>query len=147
MLAVDPGTDKCGLAVVRAEDGHSVQILSRKVVQIERVAEAVAEMVDQVHPDVLVVGGGTGSRAVVNAIEARLPEAGILVVDEKHSTERAQRRYWELMPRRGWRMFVPKGLLAPPEPIDDIAAVILAEDVLRETAEVEPTSRTGVDKG
>ncbi|MEP0765037.1 MAG: Holliday junction resolvase RuvX [Fimbriimonadia bacterium] len=135
MLAVDPGTDKCGIAVARVEDDQPVQVLDRKVVQIGRLADTVAEMVEQTQPDVLVVGGGTGSRAVVRAIEARLPESGILVVDEKHSTERAQRRYWELTPRRGWRRFVPKGLLSPPEPIDDIAALVLAEDVLRNTAE------------
>jgi RNase H-fold protein (predicted Holliday junction resolvase) len=135
VLAVDPGTDKCGIAVARVEDDQPVQVLDRKVVQIGRLADTVAEMVEQTQPDVLVVGGGTGSRAVVRAIEARLPESGILVVDEKHSTERAQRRYWELTPRRGWRRFVPKGLLSPPEPIDDIAALVLAEDVLRNTAE------------
>jgi len=104
-------------------------------------------MADQTRPDVLVVGGGTGSRAVVRAIEQRLPESGILVVDEKHSTERAVKRYWELTPRRGWRRFVPKGLLAPPEPIDDIAAVILAEDVVRDTVEAEMGGRASVDKG
>ncbi|GMV37410.1 MAG: hypothetical protein AMXMBFR61_19180 [Fimbriimonadales bacterium] len=146
MLAVDPGTDKCGVAVVRAQNGQTVQVLGRKVVQIEQLADTVAEMADQTQPDVMVVGGGTGSREVVRAIEARLPESGILVVDEKHSTERAQRRYWELTPRRGWRRFVPRGLLVPPEPIDDIAALILAEDVLRDAAEAESRAREGVDK-
>jgi hypothetical protein len=37
-------------------------------------------------------------------------------------------------PPRGWRRFVPRGMLLPPRPIDDFAALLIAERLLAGTA-------------
>jgi hypothetical protein len=51
-------------------------------------------------------------------------------VNEKHSSERARLRYFKETPPRGiWRL-IPITLQVPPVPIDDYAAVIVAEDYL-----------------
>jgi len=131
VLAIDPGTAKCGVAVVSAPLDGSMHVCSRNVVQVGDIAAAVEPVVrDGV--DAVVVGGGTGSKAIIGMLERSFPKLGILVVDEHGSTERARERYWHENPPRGWRRLVPRGLLTPPECYDDYAAVLLAEMVLAE---------------
>lgn len=130
VVSVDPGTEKCGVARVVTEDGN-VQVECREVVQTELICTAVARLLDSA-TDALVVGNGTGSKPVVKALEAAFPQTAILVVNERGTSERARERYWVENPPRGWRRLVPRGLLSPPEPYDDLAAVLLAEHVLAE---------------
>jgi hypothetical protein len=101
-------------------------------VHIEAAEAAVGALLDQGETSLIVVGGGTGSKAVVDRLASSFPGVNVLVVEEAHTTERARRRYWVENPPRGWRRFVPRGMLTPPEPYDDLAAVLLAETVLAE---------------
>jgi RNase H-fold protein (predicted Holliday junction resolvase) len=122
LLAVDPGRDKCGLAVVD-ENG---EILARRIapaaaVETELPALARAWKIQQI-----VLGDSTSSRQWQERIQQWLPEIELKVVDEKHSTLEARVLYWQANPPRGWRKLVPLSLQAPPEPLDDFAAVVLA---------------------
>jgi len=80
--------------------------------------------------DLVVVGSGTNSKEVVKRIRTECIGDSILVIDEKDTTLQARERYWIHNKRRGWRRFLPATLQVPPEPIDDYAALILAERVL-----------------
>lgn len=81
----------------------------------------------------IALGGGTNA-ALVAAV---LAQAGVpvAVVDERETTLRARARYFDDFPPRGWRRLVPRGMLLPPRPIDDYAALLIAERYL-ETASV-----------
>ncbi len=128
VLAIDPGTDKCGMAhVCREEDGR-LTVLWRGVVQRANVVESIREHLQS--KELLVIGKGTGSRPLVQEINGELPSAAILLVDEKDTTLQARERYWEHHPRRGWRRLLPASLQLPPEQVDDFVALILAERVL-----------------
>ncbi|MBI3975785.1 MAG: hypothetical protein HY334_05280, partial [Armatimonadetes bacterium] len=59
LLAVDPGRQKCGLAV-----GRRGLILARSVIPLEMVAEVVAAWARDFGVRRIVVGEGTGSAAV-----------------------------------------------------------------------------------
>jgi hypothetical protein len=48
------------------------------------------------------------------------------VVDEYRTTEEAKKLYWQVNPPKGWRRFLPVTMQVPPEPVDDLVAVILA---------------------
>jgi hypothetical protein len=124
LLAVDPGRDKCGLAVVDQEAG----ILERAVVPVEEIADRAREAIRVHRPDACVVGSGTGSHAV----RGLLRSAGLAFrpVGERDTTAAARIRYFRENRPRGWRRFVPAGLLFPPVPVDDWAAVIIAEQCL-----------------
>lgn len=125
ILSVDPGSRKCGLAVVSAERG----VLHRRIVPREEVAPVVRQAVQDFAPAEVLVGGSTGSRDVVQELRLALSQE-VRVVDESHTTERARRRYYQDHPPRGlWRL-VPLGLQVPPVPVDDYAAVVMAEDYL-----------------
>jgi RNase H-fold protein (predicted Holliday junction resolvase) len=125
VMAVDPGRSKCGLAVVSLKG-----ILYRRVVPREEIAATVRHLMGSYSPHHLLVGGSTGSRQVVQELRdtsGMEPE----VVDERHTTERARQRYYVENPPRGlWRL-VPLGMQVPSVPVDDFAAVVMAEDYLK----------------
>jgi len=53
------------------------------------------------------------------------------LVDERETTLLARARYFADHPPRGWRRLVPRGMLLPPRPIDDYAALLIAERYLK----------------
>ncbi len=132
VLAIDPGSAKCGMALVRREAEGELTILWRGIPKVEEL-EAALETARQTEAySMVIVGSGTRSRAVVERIRHAMPSMGILVIDEKETTLQARERYWEHHRRRGWRRFLPSTLQVPPEPVDDFVAFILAERVLQE---------------
>ena len=54
----------------------------------------------------------------------------LAVVDEYRTTDAAREEYWRIHPPAGWRRLVPRGMLVPPEPVDDLAALILARAMI-----------------
>ena len=103
VLGIDPGREKCGLAVV-AED----QVLVKEVVPRRELLPVVRKYTAAYNVDTMVVGDGTGSREFVAEIKGHLPELPVVVVDERHS----QRRQgldtgWTTGPRDG-------GVCCPP---------------------------------
>jgi len=128
-MAIDPGRAKCGVAVVERGGG----VVHREVVATADLERRIVALLAIYAPDVLVVGDRTGSGPVARRLRA-LPEVralgGVVAVDERDSTLEARRRYFEAVPPRGlWRL-VPVGLRVPPVPVDDWAAVVLAERFL-----------------
>jgi len=129
VLAVDPGKRKCGVAVVGAAG-----ILARRVVPREEIFAQVRQWCEEHAVECLLVGDSTGSKEVVAELVSGLPAYTPQVVDEKFTTERARKRYFVDHPPRGlWRL-VPLGLQVPPVPVDDYAAVVMAEDFMAKGA-------------
>lgn len=130
VLAIDPGTEKCGMALVHRPASGSLEVKWRAIVAR---SEVVAQMHEAGHImpfSMLIVGSGTGSKPLVTEIREAFPSLGVLLVDEKDTSLQARERYWEFNPRRGWRRLLPASLQVPPEPVDDYVAYILAERVL-----------------
>jgi len=130
VLAIDPGRDKCGMALVRRGDDDRIELLWRGVVPRAMVLPKLHEAYAVAPYQLIIIGGGTQSQAVVQQVREHLPSLGTLVVDERDTSLQARERYWEHHPRRGWRRFLPATLQIPPDPVDDFAALILAERVL-----------------
>lgn len=130
VLAIDPGSSKCGMALVRQNEEHSLDILWRKISPRAQVLENISEASSQGSFQTVVIGSGTTSRDLIEEIRDARPDLGLLIVDEKDTTLQARERYWENTPRSGWRRLVPASLQVPPEPVDDFVALILAERVL-----------------
>ena len=122
VAGLDPGRDKCGLALV---DGMG-ECLWHQVVPTEELEQHLREMYDGYGFRVLVMGNGTTSKKAALRVRAALPDVALEVVDEYRTTDAAREEYWRIHKPSVWRRFVPRGMLVPPEPVDDLAALILA---------------------
>lgn len=130
VLAIDPGSSKCGMALVKRDDSGEMHLLWRAIARREQVLAHVHDALSEESFSLVIVGSGTTSKQIVHELREELPSMGILVVDERDTTLHARERYWEHHPRRGWRRLVPSTMQIPPEPVDDFVAMILAERVL-----------------
>ncbi len=124
ILAIDPGRDKCGLALL----GPDCVPEKLAVVPRQDLARVVLGIVRERRPAAILVGDRTTGRAVAGEIEALEPGCPVRLVPEHNTTLRARERYFQDNPPTGWRRLVPRGLLLPPRPVDDYAALLMAED-------------------
>jgi len=123
VLAIDPGREKCGVAVL-ASDGR---VLVQEVVATAALDAAVGTLIRTYEPTVI-MGNGTTSADAKKRVEAL--GVPVTLVDEYRTTDAAKCAYWKAHPPRGWRRLVPRGMLVPPVPVDDFVAVILAQRFL-----------------
>jgi RNase H-fold protein (predicted Holliday junction resolvase) len=132
VLAIDPGSSKCGMALVRRNDQGEILLLWRAISSRPELIDNLKAAAAVEAYTMVIVGSGTTSRQVVHELRESFPSIGILVVDEKNTSLQARERYWEHHPRRGLRRLAPASMQVPPEPVDDFVAFILAERVLGE---------------
>lgn len=97
-----------------------------------------AEALDQVHQlcaqfdvQLLILGNQTGSQTWRKLFQEQLPRLALALIDERYSSQQARLRYWEFYPA-GWQVFLPITLRKPPQPYDDLVAVILVERYVQE---------------
>ncbi|HHX38452.1 MAG TPA: pre-16S rRNA-processing nuclease YqgF [Armatimonadetes bacterium] len=136
ILAVDPGSHKCGVAVVDS----SRRVRMRGVVETERLGDRIRELLEAHAVTEIAVGDRTASRRVRAQLSALAGGRPVVPVDEHLSTLEARQRYFQENPPRGLRRLIPLGLQVPPCPIDDLVAVLLAERCL---AAGEPAQNWG----
>ena len=123
-MGIDPGRDKCGLAVLNSAG----EIKFQRVVPTEELDSVIKSLAAEFAIEKVILGDGTTHKAAAQKIKA----AGLTfqLVDEKHTTEEARREYWKKNPPRGWRKLLPTSMQVPPEPVDAIVAEILVKRVL-----------------
>ena len=137
ILSVDPGSVKCGLAVVSSPP---LTRLRMRVVDRARLTIEIGACLRE-FPAIrrLLMGSGTGSQALRRAVQDTFPLLILETVDEHGSSERARRRFVRETPPRGLRRLLPPGLRVPERPYDDYVALLLAEDYfLRPAPPAEP---------
>ena len=125
-LGIDPGRSKTGLALV---DGAG-KILKLHIADSQNIDKEIVEFIQNSCPVQIVLGNGTNSSNIGEAVQRVLPNVEIAVVEEAHSTEEARTLYWKENPPQGLKKLVPLGLLVPPVPLDAYAAVILVRRFL-----------------
>ena len=125
-LGIDPGRSKTGLALV---DGAG-KILKLHIADSQNIDKEIVEVIQKSCPVQIVLGNGTNSSNIGEAVQRVLPNVEIAVVEEAHSTEEARTLYWQENPPHGWRKLIPLGMLVPDVPLDAYAAVILVRRFL-----------------
>ena len=126
VLGLDPGTRKCGYAVVTGVDAPP---LALGIIPIEALAERLAGVLAATPVALAAVGRGTNAAVVADVVRA----LGVRVelIDERETSLLARARFFRDHPPRGWRRIVPRGMLLPDRPIDDYAALLIAERFLK----------------
>ena len=126
VLGLDPGTRKCGYAVVT---GIGSPPLVLGIVGIETLAEKLREVVAATPVALAAIGRGTNAAVVAEVV--RSLGVAVELVDERETSLLARARFFQDHPPRGWRRIVPRGMLLPDRPIDDYAALLIAERFLK----------------
>jgi RNase H-fold protein (predicted Holliday junction resolvase) len=118
VLGIDPGTRKCGLAVVERLGAAPLHL---GIAPLPAFAEHLATLTRTYPIDRVAIGCGTNAAVIVDAVRATgLPYD---LVDERETTLLARTRFFDDHP--------PRGMLLPDRPIDDYAALLIAERYLR----------------
>jgi RNase H-fold protein (predicted Holliday junction resolvase) len=126
VLGVDPGTQKCGYAVVVELGSPPLEL---GVVPLREFGARLAVLRARFSIDLAAIGKGTNAGTVSATVrDAGLPFA---LVDERETSLQARARFFIDFPPRGWRRLIPRGMLLPDRPIDDYAALLIAERYLR----------------
>jgi RNase H-fold protein (predicted Holliday junction resolvase) len=144
LLAVDPGREKCGIAVVTLRH----EVLERGIIDTAQLPVRVAHYVGRFGIETIVLGDRTYAREVAALIRSAGLRLEIVFVDEHRSSELGRKRYLIEHPGRGWRRLLPIGLRSPSRPYDDYVAIILAERYLdgRRSTRLRPVKRNEGNK-
>jgi hypothetical protein len=126
ILVIDPGVDKCGLAVLSRSS-----VLRRAVVATVELVPVIASWVAQHRVELVAVGDRTGSENVRRLVMQSFPSLFIVPVEEEGTTLEARRLYFADHPPRGWRRLIPLSMQLPAEPYDDYAAIAMGRRYLQ----------------
>lgn len=123
ILGLDPGRDKCGVAVMNSQQ----EVLFHEVIDSAKTISGIERLIEKYALDLIVIGDGTTSRTWQQKIESNLSTISVTTVNETNSTLEARDRYWIMYPPQGLQRLIPQSLRIPPRPVDDIVAILLIE--------------------
>ena len=126
-IAIDPGRDKCGLAIVQP-DGEVLELF---LVKSAELLEKVQICLAKYPQGQILLGDGTQSATAQQNL-ASLNQS-IILVDERNTTLQASELYWRKNKPSYWQSLLPIRWRSLPEPVDAYAAWAIALRFLQNT--------------
>lgn len=123
IIAIDPGTKKCGYAVVDS----NLSVLQREVISTDKITNNIRDSFKVYKINKIILGDGTNYKQIEKKLKNYFPRLKIILVEENFSTLEARKKYFEAHPPRGISRLIPLSLRVPPCQYDDFVAVLLAE--------------------
>ncbi|GAH17096.1 unnamed protein product [marine sediment metagenome] len=123
IIAIDPGTKKCGYAVVDS----NLSVSQREVISTEKIAKTIEDSSNIYKIDKIILGNGTNYKSIEESLKNQFPQLKIILIKEEFSTLEARKKYFEAHPPQGISKLIPLSLRVPPCHYDDFVAVLLAE--------------------
>jgi len=123
LISIDPGKCKCGLVLV---DLHQKKVDQAIVLNTEFLPNYVKTLNSNENISKVIIGNGTTSRQNIEKLE--FIKKDLIIVEEKNTTFRAKKRYFELFPTRGLKTFLPKEIFIMNKNLDALSALIILED-------------------
>ena len=74
----------------------------------------------------VIIGNGTTSRQNIEKLD--FIRNDLIIVEEKNTTLRAKKRYFEIFPTKGLKSFLPKEIFIMNKNLDALSALIILED-------------------
>jgi hypothetical protein len=105
-------------------DAQRSQIVAAQVLPPEAALARLRQWQAETPVGLLLLGAGTGSAPWRTSLKGLVD---FELVEEGGTTLAARRRYWQLVPARGWQRLLPQGLRQPPRDWDDVVAQVLIE--------------------
>lgn len=123
IIAIDPGTKKCGYAVV----DFNLNVLQREVIPTDKIKDNIEDSFKVYKITKIILGDGTNYKQIEKKLKDHFPRLKIILIKEDFSTLEARKKYFEAHPPRGISKLIPLSLRVPPCHYDDFVAVLLAE--------------------
>ena len=123
LISIDPGKCKCGLVLV---DLYKKKVHQAIVLNTEFLPNYVKNLNNSENISKVIIGNGTTSRQIIEKLE--FIKKDLIIVEERNTTLRAKKRYFELFPNRGLKTFLPKEILIMNKNLDALSALIILED-------------------
>ena len=125
LISIDPGKCKCGLVLV---DLNQKTVDQAVVLNTEFLPKYVKNLNSYENISKFLIGNGTTSRQNIEKLD--FIKNDLILVEEKNTTFRAKKRYFELYPIRGLKTFLPKEIFIMNKNLDAVSALIILEDYL-----------------
>ncbi len=126
ILAIDPGRDKIGMAVVELTE----KVIEHRWVLSPDFNDRFVEMVDRYTISEVVLGDKTHYKPVLAQIQLMKPSLAVHLVDESFSTLEARSLFWTYRSPSTLKEHIFRILNLPTGPWDDITAIVLAQRYL-----------------
>ena len=123
LISIDPGKCKCGLVLVDLQKKKVDQAI---VLNTEFLPNYVKNLNGTENISKVIIGNGTTSRQNIEKLD--FIRNDLIIVEEKNTTLRAKKRYFEIFPIRGLKSFLPKEIFIMNKNLDALSALIILED-------------------
>ena len=127
LISIDPGKCKCGLVLV---DLNKKKVDQAIVINTEFLPKYVKSLNSFENISKVIMGNGTTSKQ--NLEKLKFINKDLIIVEEKNTTLRAKKRYFELFPIKGLKTFLPKEIFIMNKNLDAVSALIILEDYCNE---------------
>ena len=126
VLSIDPGKSKCGLVLAEINEK---KIYEARVINSELLEEYIKNLNSVEEISKIIIGNGTTSKETKEKLNFFKRE--IITFEEKNTTYRAKKRYFELFPITGWKFLIPREVFILNKNLDAISALIILEDYFK----------------
>ena len=123
LISIDPGKCKCGMVLV---DLHKKKVDQAIVLNTEFLPNYVKNLNSSENISKVIIGNGTTSGQILEKL--KFIKKDLIIFEEKNTTLRAKKRYFELFPIRGLKTFLPKEIFIMNKNLDAVSALIILED-------------------
>ena len=123
LISIDPGKCKCGLVLADLQQKRVDQAVVLNTAILPQYLKTLntVENISKV-----IIGNGTTSSENIEKLKFLKKE--LIVVEEKNTTFRAKKRYFELFPIRGLENLLPREIFIMNKNLDAVSALIILED-------------------
>ncbi len=122
-ISIDPGKCKCGLVLADISEKKVVKAI---VLNTEFLPTYVKTLESVENISKVIIGNGTTSNQ--NIEKLKFIGKDLIIFEEKNTTYRAKKRYFELFPIRGLKRLFPSEFFIINKNLDAISALIILED-------------------
>lgn len=127
ILAIDPGREKTGIAILKNSD-----VLEHKIINSEELVQIIKSLLERYIIKTIVMGNGTSSKKKYDLLKREFIDRDIVLINEYRTTDEARKLYFQENPPKGWKKLIPLGMQVPPVPVDDYAAIVIGRKYLKD---------------
>lgn len=127
ILAIDPGREKTGIAILKNSD-----VLEHEIINSEELVQIIKSLLEKYIIKTIVMGNGTSSKKKYDLLKQEFIDKDIVLINEYRTTDEARKLYFQENPPKGWKKLIPLGMQVPPVPVDDYAAIVIGRKYLKD---------------